>query len=156
MLLYNESVAHRSSIAESRVFDSWLDYQDALKCAIAPQGSWARVRCPVSARRARLPSTSSLAARSICITQRASELVPLQRWAQAGYAPRTAAQIVAALDLTWRYFTDCVARGMAAVQLTDDEALIVQTIWGLLDRDLPRAGELSLLLGAAGLPGVEI
>jgi hypothetical protein len=43
---------------------------------------------------------------------------------------------------------------------TDDipeEAIsIVQTIWGLLDHDLPHAGDLSLLLGAAGLPGVEI
>jgi len=29
----------------------------------------------------------------------------------------------------------------------------IQTIWGLLDHDLPHAGELSLLLGADGLPG---
>jgi hypothetical protein len=37
-----------------------------------------------------------------------------------------------------------------------DAAPIVQIIWGLLDHDLPHAGELSLLLGADGLPGVEI
>ena len=37
-----------------------------------------------------------------------------------------------------------------------EELPIVLTIWGLLDHDLPHAGELSLLLGADGMPGVEI
>jgi hypothetical protein len=37
-----------------------------------------------------------------------------------------------------------------------EEMPVVQTIWGLLDHDLPHAGELSLLLGADGLPGVEM
>jgi hypothetical protein len=46
--------------------------------------------------------------------------------------------------------------GSAIGSLTEEEAQIVPTIWGLLDHDLPHAGELSLLLGAAGLPGVEI
>jgi hypothetical protein len=40
--------------------------------------------------------------------------------------------------------------------MPEEEAAILQTIWGLLDHDLPHAGELSLLLGADGLPGVEI
>lgn len=34
--------------------------------------------------------------------------------------------------------------------------MIGATIWGLLEHDLPHAGELSLLLGAGGLPGVEM
>ena len=37
-----------------------------------------------------------------------------------------------------------------------EEVSIIQPIWGLLDHDLPHAGELSLLLGADGMPGVEI
>jgi hypothetical protein len=47
-------------------------------------------------------------------------------------------------------------RGSPTDALPEEEALIVQTIWGLLDHDLPHAGELSLLLGADGMPGVEI
>lgn len=40
--------------------------------------------------------------------------------------------------------------------IPEERGSILQTIWGLLDHDLPHAGELSLLLGAVGLPGVEI
>jgi len=47
-------------------------------------------------------------------------------------------------------------RGAANDALSEAEVNILQTIWGLIDHDLPHAGELSLLLGAAGLPGVEI
>jgi hypothetical protein len=63
---------------------------------------------------------------------------------------------VAGLELTWRYITGCLLRGSPTAVLSKEEAEIVQTIWGLLDHDLPHAGELSLLLGADGLPGVEI
>jgi hypothetical protein len=47
-------------------------------------------------------------------------------------------------------------RGAPTAAVSEEEEAIVQTIWGLLDHDLPHAGELSLLLGAAGLPGVEM
>jgi hypothetical protein len=85
-----------------------------------------------------------------------AELVPLLRWADADAPTRTAAEIVAGLELTWRYITGCLLRGSPTAALSNEEAEIVQTIWGLLDHDLPHAGELSLLLGADGLPGVEI
>jgi hypothetical protein len=39
---------------------------------------------------------------------------------------------------------------------TEAEVLSMQVIWGLLDHDLPHAGQLSLVLRASGLPGVEI
>jgi hypothetical protein len=47
-------------------------------------------------------------------------------------------------------------RGLPTDAVPEAEEPIVQTIWGLLDHDLPHAGELSLLLGAAGLSGVDI
>jgi hypothetical protein len=34
--------------------------------------------------------------------------------------------------------------------------LLLRTIWGLIDHDLPHGGELSILLGAYGLPAVEL
>ena len=58
--------------------------------------------------------------------------------------------------MTWQVITACLLRGSPDDAIPEAEALIIQTIWGLLDHDLPHAGELSLLLGAAGLPGVEI
>ena len=68
----------------------------------------------------------------------------------------TAAEILHGLELTWRFITVCLMRGSPTDAIPEAEVPIRQTIWGLLDHDLPHAGELSLLLGASGLPGVEI
>jgi hypothetical protein len=152
----------RAVIAEERVFDSWVDYQEALKRAIKPltqeqlrKRLLPRLRTPgeiaehiVFGRALHLHRTLGEAA--------TAELVPLLRWADADAPARTAAEIVAGLELTWRYITGCLLRGSPTAVLSKEEAEIVQTIWGLLDHDLPHAGELSLLLGADGLPGVEI
>ncbi len=83
-------------------------------------------------------------------------MTPLLRWDDADYPPHTAAEIVHGLELTWRVISDCLMSGAPSDALPEEKAEVAQTIWGLLDHDLPHAGELSLLLGAAGLPGVEI
>jgi hypothetical protein len=151
----------RATIAEARVFGSWQDYQDALKHAITPlteaqlqQRLLPGLRTPgeiaehiVFGRALHLHHT---------LGEAAAELIPLHRWDDEDEPAHTAVEIVQALDLTWRFITDCLLSGSPTDDLTEDEAVIVQTIWGLLDHDLPHAGELSLLLGAAGLPGVEI
>jgi hypothetical protein len=151
----------RATIAEARAFESWQDYQDALKRAIAPLTE-------AQLRRRLLPGlrTPSEIAEHIVfgralhlyrtLGERTAELTPLHQWDDADYPPHTAAEIVQGLDLTWQFITDCLMSGSPTDDLAEEETLIVQTIWGLLDHDLPHAGELSLLLGAAGLPGVEI
>jgi hypothetical protein len=88
--------------------------------------------------------------------QGAEELTPLLRWQDANDPPHTAAEILHGLELTWQFITNCLMRGSPTGALAEEEVSIVQTIWGLLDHDLPHAGELSLLLGADGLPGVAI
>ena len=151
----------RAALAEARAFESWQDYQDALKRAIAPLGEkqlqqrlLPGLRTPgeiakhiVFGRALHLHRT---------LGDRAADLILLHRWDDADDLPRTAVEIVQGLDLTWQFITDCLMSGSPTDELAKEEALIVQTIWGLLDHDLPHAGELSLLLGAAGLPGVEI
>jgi hypothetical protein len=86
----------------------------------------------------------------------AAELTPLLRWDAEEDPPHTSAEIVHGLEQTWRIITSCLMRGSSTGAISEEEAQLAQTIWGLLDHDLPHAGELSLLLGAAGLPGVEI
>jgi len=151
----------RATIAEARVFVSWQDYQDALKRAVSPlteeqlqKRLLPGLRTPgeiaehiVFGRALHLHHT---------LGERAAELVPLHRWDDDDDQPRTAVEIVQGLDLTWRYITDCLMSGSPTGDLAVEKTRIVQTIWGLLDHDLPHAGELSLLLGVAGLPGVEI
>ena len=151
----------RSAIAEARAFDSWQDYQAALKRAVAPlsaeqlqQRLLPGLRTPgeiaehiVFGRALHLQRT---------LGERAAELTPFRQWDDDDDPPHTAAEIVHGLELTWQVITGCLMRGAPTDAMSDEAALIAQTIWGLLDHDLPHAGELSLLLGASGLPGVEI
>jgi hypothetical protein len=151
----------RAAIAEARVFESWQDYQEALKRSIAPltQEHLQRRRIPG------LRTPGEIAEHIVfgralhlhrTLGERAVELMPLLRWEDADDPPHTAAEIVYGLELTWRFIAACLMRGSPTDTVPEDEVPIVQTIWGLLDHDLPHAGELSLLLGADGRPGVEM
>ena len=151
----------RATIAETRAFESWQDYQDALKRAIAPLTDEQLQRRLLP----ELRTPGEIAEHIVfgralhlhrMLGEKAAELTPLHCWDDDDDLPRTAVEIIQGLDLTWQFITDCLMSGSPADDLTGQEAEIVQTIWGLLDHDLPHAGELSLLLGAAGLPGVEI
>ncbi|HWQ14310.1 MAG TPA: DinB family protein [Roseiflexaceae bacterium] len=151
----------RAALAEARAFESWQDYQEALKRAIAPLTQ-------EQLRRRLLPGlrTPGEIAEHIVfgralhlhrtLGEGAAELTPLLRWQEADDPPHSAAEILRGLELTWQFITGCLMRGSPTDALPEEQVPIVQTIWGLLDHDLPHAGELSLLLGADGLPGVEI
>lgn len=149
----------RAAIAETRVFESWQDYQDALKRAIAPLSAEQLHQRPIPTLRA----PGEIAAHIVfgralhlhrTLGDAAAELTPLHAWGEPDTPSQSADEIVAGLDLTWRFIVDSLMSGSPTDTVPDPS--IVQTIWGLLDHDLPHAGELSLLLGAAGLPGVEI
>lgn len=152
----------RAALAEARVFDSWFDYQEALKRAIAPLTQEQLQHRPIPGQR----SPGEIAEHIVfgralhlyrTLGETAAELTPLHSWDDANDPPRSAADIVQGLELTWRFITDTVMRGSPTDVIPERaETPVVQVIWGLLDHDLPHAGELSLLLGASGLPGVEI
>ena len=151
----------RAALAEARAFQSWHDYQAALKRAIAPltEAQMQRRLLPG------LRTPGEIAEHIVygralwlhrALGEEAAELTPLLRWEDADDLPHTAAEILHGLELTWRFITACLMRGSPTDAIPAEEVLIWQTIWGLLDHDLPHAGELSLLLGADGLPGVEM
>ena len=151
----------RAAIAEARAFESWQDYQEALKRAIAPLTDEQLQRRLIPGLR-----TSGEIAEHIVfgralhlyrtLDQGVTELTPFLQWEDADDPPHTAAEIVQGLDLTWLCITACLMRGSPTDPISEEDVSIRQTIWGLLDHDLPHAGELSLLLGADGMPGVEI
>ena len=151
----------RAAIAETRVFESWQDYQEALKRAIAPLTEEQLQRRLIPG----LRTPGEIAEHIVfgralhlhrTLGEGAAELTPLLRWEDADDPPHTAAEIVHGLELTWRFITSCLMRGSPTDAIPENDIQIVQTIWGLLDHDLPHAGELSMLLGADGMPGVEI
>jgi hypothetical protein len=151
----------RAAIAEARAFESWQDYQEALKRAIAPLTKEQLQRQLIPG----LRTPGEIAEHIVfgralhlhrTLGEAAAALMPLIQWGDDDTPSHTAAEIVAGLEQTWQVITDCLMRGAPTDAIPDEEVAIVQTIWGLFDHDLPHAGELSLLLGAAGLPGVEI
>jgi hypothetical protein len=151
----------RAVIAEARAFESWQDYQEALKRAIAPLTEEQMQRRLMPG--LRTPGEIAehiVSGRAMwlhhALGEGAAELTPLLRWENADDPPHTAAEILRGLELTWRFITVYLMRGSPTDAVPEEEVPILQTIWGLLDHDLPHAGELSLLLGADGLPGVEI
>ena len=152
----------RAAIAEARVFDSWRGCQEALERAVAPLTEAQLRQRPLPGRRTPGEIAEHIVfGRALhlqrALGEQAARLMPLLGWRAAGAAPRSAAEIVQGLEATWQVIVDCVMRGAP----TDDipvgkEAPDTQIIWGLLDHDLPHAGQLSLLLRACGLPGLEI
>src|SRR5690349_20313501 len=151
----------RAALAEARAFESWHDYQEALKLAIAPLTEEQLQRRLLPG----LRTPGEIAEHIVfgralhlqrSLGEQAAELTPFLRWDEADDPPHTAAEILQGLELTWRFISDCLLRGAPTDSVIEQEVSILQTIWGLLDHDLPHAGELSLLLGADGLPGVEI
>jgi hypothetical protein len=151
----------RAAIAEARAFESWHDYQEALKRAIAPLTQEQLQRRLLPGQRTPGEIGEHLVfGRALhlhrTLGEEVAELTPLLRWDDADDPPHTAAEIVHGLELTWRFISDYLMRGSPSDAISEEQVPVLQSIWGLLDHDLPHAGELSLLLGADGLPGVEI
>lgn len=152
----------RAALAEARAFTSWLDYQHALTRAIAPLTIDQLQQRPLSGRR-----TPGEIAQHIVfgralhvhgtLGEEAAELLPFVPWGDADAPPRSAAEIVHGLEVTWRVIADYLMRGAPTDDIpVTEEPSPLQVIWGLLDHDLPHAGQLSLLLRASGLSGVDI
>ena len=132
----------RAAIAEARAFESWQDYQEALKRAIAPLTEEQLQRRLMPGLR-----TSGEIAEHIVfgralhlhrtLGEGAAELTPLLRWEDADDPPHTAAEILHGLELTWRFITVCLMRGSPTDAIPEQEVPILQTIWGLLDPGMP-------------------
>lgn len=151
----------RAALAEARAFESWQDYQAALLRAIAPlTAAQLQLRPLPSQRTIGEVAEHIVFGRALhlhrTLGEQAAELTPLFRWDNPDDPSRTAAEILSGLELTWRLITSCLTRELPTDNVPEEQALILQTVWGLLDHDLPHAGELSLLLGASGLAGVDI
>ena len=91
-------------------------------------------------------------------------LEPYASWNEAALSPGAhvppVAELVQALDHTWQYMTDCLARWSSADMRqtfpdeVDGEPVEVSrawVIWHVLEHDLHHGGELSLTLGIHGI-----
>ena len=151
----------RCEIAEARVFVSWRNFQMALKCAVTPLNEEQLGQRILPGRRTPGEIAEHIVfGRALHLSQvlgeDAAELAPYLRWERQGDSPRSAAEIVRGLDVTWQTVEDRIMCGSSTDEITDGDSEALRTIWGLLDHDLPHAGQLSLLLRAIGMPGLDI
>lgn len=151
----------RAAIAEERVFESWRACQQALVRALAPLTEAQLRQLPLPGRRTPGEIAEHIVfGRALhlqtALGEAAAELRPFVAWNAATEPPRSAAEIVRGLEATWRVIAECVMRGTPTDDIgVGDEPPDMRTVWGLLDHDLPHAGQLSLVLRACGLPGVH-
>src|SRR6476659_2608836 len=109
----------RAAIAEARAFESWQDYQEALKRAIAPlTDEQLQRRLTPGLRTPGEIAEHIVFGRALHLHRTlgdgAAELTPLLRWENADDPPHTAAEILHGLELTWRCITGCLLRGSPA------------------------------------------
>ena len=86
----------------------------------------------------------------------AADLKPLLAWDDPNDPPRTAAEVLAGLDASWARLSAYLMRGSAADEYSEEDGERLYIIWGMIDHDLPHGGEISLILGAHGLPGLSL
>lgn len=125
----------RAAIAELRAFQSWLDYQDALKRALgsltAEQLRWR----PLEGRRTAGEIAEHIVYGRALHLQRilgaeAHELAAFLSWASAGVPARSGSEIVRGLDATWRIIVSQLMSGEATSELDDHQSARTQEIWG--------------------------
>jgi hypothetical protein len=151
----------RATLAELRAFESWQGYQNALKRAIASMTDEQLAERVLPGRRTPGEIAEHIVfGRALHLTRTlgvdAAGVAPYRQWGDDPNPPRSAAEIVKGLEDTWRIIEKRLMPGSSTGALPQAESEALRTIWGLLDHDLPHAGQLSLLLRAMGLPGVEI
>ena len=151
----------RASIAEARVFAAWRNFQEALKRTLAPlteeQLGW-RLRPD-------LRSVGEIAehiayGRALVLlhiqADSAADLQPLLAWAEPNDPPRPRAEVLAGLDESWARLSAYLMRGSADDEYSEEDGERLYTMWGMIDHDLPHGGEISLILGAHGLPALDL
>lgn len=97
----------RAAIAEARAFDSWQDYQAALKRAIAGLTSEQLQHRLIPS----LRTPGEIAAHIVfgralhlyrTLGAEAAALTPLIQWGERDHPPHTAAEIAQGLEVTWQ------------------------------------------------------
>jgi hypothetical protein len=64
--------------------------------------------------------------------------------------------VLAGLDASWACLSAYLLRGAATDAYSAEEKERLYTLWGMIDHDLPHGGEISLILMAQGLPGLDL
>jgi uncharacterized damage-inducible protein DinB len=151
----------RATIAEARVFESWQTFQAALLQAIEPLTEAQLYHQIVPGQRTPGQIVSHIIyGRALWLHkafgEQVAEVKPFLSWNMPAESPRSAHELAQGLAITWQVLATILTRGTATDEIPAEDVDAFRTIWGLIDHDLPHGGELYLLLGTAGLPGIDL
>ena len=152
------------------IYENWKLYQDHLEEAIAPlTDEQLALRAAPHLRSIGENVAHIMGARIGWFTRLLGEgddeLKSMPRWDAPGQPARSAAELVAGLDRSWKLMADCLARwsseDMQKTFVREREGKTYElsrnwVIWHLLEHDLHHGGEISLTLGMHGLQAPDI
>lgn len=147
----------KSSIAAARALEIWQHMQDELVRVIAPlSDEQLNARIAPDLRTVGEQAEHIVRGRALWVHKVLGDpsLEPMMNWDEPDDPPRSAAEVVAGLQHTWK-----ILRAYIEPSTTDDpggpvseqEQNGLRIVWGMLDHDLPHAGELALMQGVLGL-----
>jgi len=146
----------KSSIAAARALEIWQHMHDELVRVIAPlSDEQMNARILPDQRTVGELAEHIVRGRALWVHEVLGDpsLEPLMTWDESADPPRSAVEVVAGLQHTWR-----ILRAYLEPSTVDDPGPVPQQeqtglriVWGMLDHDLAHAGQLALMLGALGL-----
>lgn len=152
----------RSKIAAERALEIWQHMQDELVRVIALlTDTQMNMRIAPNVRTLGEQAEHIVRGRALWVHKVVDDpsLEPMMNWDEPDDPTRSAAEVVAGLQHTWRILRDYIEPstmddpGPDMVSKQEENGLC--TIWGMLDHDLCHAGELALMLGVLGLETPE-
>ena len=154
----------------SSIYEGWQTYQSALIKALRPlEPDQLQLRAAPNVRSVGEIARHMIGARArwfhLLMGEGGDEFAALGKWDRRGARERSAEDLVAGLETTWRGMHDAIGRWTAAEwQETypgedDSEPEIITrqwVIWHLIEHDLHHGGEISLTLGMHGVAAVNL
>jgi uncharacterized damage-inducible protein DinB len=149
----------KSRIAAVRVLEIWQHMQDELVRVIAPlSDEQMNARIAPDLRTVGELAEHIVRGRALWVHKVLGDmsLEPMMNWDEPDDPPRSAAEVAAGLSHTWQilraYIEPSTAEDPGGTgPVSEQEQNGLRIVWGMLDHDLPHAGELALMLGAMGL-----
>jgi uncharacterized damage-inducible protein DinB len=147
-------------------YDSWKQYQEHIKTAVAPlTAEQFELRSAPHLRSIGELATHIVGCRAGWFTyvlgEESAEVKEIADWDERGAPARTAEELVHALDVTWQFMADRLARwsddDMRKTFEDEQDGKIVPLsrawiIYHIFEHDLHHGGELSLTLGMNNIP----
>ncbi|GCE32164.1 hypothetical protein KDA_76480 [Dictyobacter alpinus] len=149
-------------------YQGWHGHQQRLVKALAPLTSPQLTYSTIPRWSIGRIAAHIIAARVWWMCSRAGEgsahLAPMEHWDSTGQPVRKASELVSGLEQTWRVLESALERWTPAdlehifPAIPDDptERTKGWIIWHVLEHDLHHSGEISLTLGAHGLPALSL